>query len=410
MATIYASYANPDEAEKALGALLDHGVHPNDVSLIASQHRAGTLGTNDTVEAADAEVQGKEGLSTTTGSDAAMGATKGALAGIGIGILAALAAITIPGVGLVIGGGALATALVSAGATTAAGAIAGGVYGYLEDQGMGHEVATRYADAFSRGGSIVAVSVPSGDVDAPTVESYLSKYGALNIETIASPKIEMDREVIQNKEVIVDSPTGSSLEEAQVVGTAPETGPGPISTSIGYPASDDETVTVTQRGDFVDPVTGQVIGAVGVEPVAATPGVDVKTIIEPNESTGIDTVTRVVRTTETTVGEPVAVVPPAEPVTMTTATPLDLRDTLPVSGGLYVRPTATDPATGALLEGILIDENTRLERPVRIVGGRLAYDAPGSIEPSLVLDRNGNPIAAPIPPVNSDIAQRVSLE
>ena len=47
-----------------------------------------------------------------------------------------IAALFVPGVGWVLGGGALASAIVGAAAATAAGAAAGGVYGYLKDQGL----------------------------------------------------------------------------------------------------------------------------------------------------------------------------------------------------------------------------------------------------------------------------------
>ncbi|MBA3726111.1 MAG: hypothetical protein H0W86_06575, partial [Armatimonadetes bacterium] len=64
---------------------------------------------------------------------------------------------------------------------TAAGAVAGGVTGYLKDQGLPEHVATNYGEAFDRGGAILAVTLPSGDLDITKAESVLAKYGATNV-------------------------------------------------------------------------------------------------------------------------------------------------------------------------------------------------------------------------------------
>jgi hypothetical protein len=127
------------------------------------------------------ELAAKQGLSTTTPGDAAAGAAKGAGIGLGVGILAALASIAIPGFGLVVGGGALATAIAGAAGATAAGAVAGGVHGYLKDQGVPDHVAMDYNKAYEHGGAILGVTVPSNNVDEATVREILSKYGASNV-------------------------------------------------------------------------------------------------------------------------------------------------------------------------------------------------------------------------------------
>jgi hypothetical protein len=255
--TLYASFADASQAEKAVGALMDYGVRSEDLSLVTSgsgtnyttgtatsgeraasgteatgnriaqagdrtaaavSRAVGAQGTAANYEAAadqrdaiataesteartgfptthqfrdtdntdNTERAGKAGLSTTTPQDAGAGAAKGAGIGLGVGVLAALASMFIPGIGLVIGGGALATAIGGAVGTTVAGAVSGGVLGYLKDQGMSEPVATNYAHALEQGGAILAVTVPSGDVDQATIESVLSKYGATNINTYAA--------------------------------------------------------------------------------------------------------------------------------------------------------------------------------------------------------------------------------
>src|SRR5439155_23434200 len=100
---------------------------------------------------------------------------------LGAGALAALASVFIPGFGLVLGGGALATAIAGAAGATAAGAVAGGVHGYLMDQGVPDEPAMRYEETFRSGGAILSVNCPSNDVTQSECEGILSKYGATNI-------------------------------------------------------------------------------------------------------------------------------------------------------------------------------------------------------------------------------------
>ena len=186
--TLYATFPNPTLAEHAVGALLDHGVRPEDVSLVSS-HAQGPAGTH-VVNAAevDADARGddpvsaaKHGISTTTAGDAVSGAAQGAGIGLGVGAAIAIASLFIPGVGLVTGAGALSAALGAAAATAPAGATAGGVIGYLKDQGVPDEVATRYHQSVERGGAMIAIHLPSGTVSRSELELVLSKYQATDV-------------------------------------------------------------------------------------------------------------------------------------------------------------------------------------------------------------------------------------
>lgn len=129
----------------------------------------------------DVETAAKHGISTTTPEDAGEGAVKGTGIGLGVGILASLAALAVPGVGLVLGGGALAAALGATALTAGAGAIAGGATGYLKEQGVPGDVAERYHGAVAGGGAVLSLSIPSGKVDLTTAEGILSKYGAADM-------------------------------------------------------------------------------------------------------------------------------------------------------------------------------------------------------------------------------------
>ncbi|HWD38485.1 MAG TPA: hypothetical protein VG944_06525 [Fimbriimonas sp.] len=134
----------------------------------------------------DYEREAKEGLTFTTPADAGMGAAKGLAWGVGVGVLAGVASLIVPGVGLVLGGGALATALGGLAGAAGAGAVAGAVTGYLKDQGMDEHLASNYQNVVESGGAILAVSVPSGIVEEDTVRRVMEKYGAERVNAYAS--------------------------------------------------------------------------------------------------------------------------------------------------------------------------------------------------------------------------------
>lgn len=231
--TLYATFANPEDAEKAAGALLDHGVRPEDLSVVRQGHDGysavtapTTIASNvtnvsgtaayaetsspgsvygvtpdpiaDTAARADVAngdvVQSdddiddvaRHGITTTTSGDAAAGAVKGTLVGVGIGALAALAALIVPGVGIVLGAGALASAIGGIAATAGAGAAAGAIVGYLKDMGVDDQVASEYGETVESGGAILAVTVPSGTVEEAEANAILSKYAATNVNRYAA--------------------------------------------------------------------------------------------------------------------------------------------------------------------------------------------------------------------------------
>lgn len=208
MSTLYASFIDAEAAERAVGALIDQGAKATDISVVANEAYNSLRAVNANNEALDAEKSGKSGISTTTGTDAAIGAVKGVTIGVGVGIAAALASVFIPGVGLILGGGALATAIAGGAATAAAGAATGGVVGYLRDQGIPDEVVTHYSDHFIKGGAILAIGIPSGDLSSGQIEGMLVKYGAHNIATYNSTNVLIDNPMASPPQVplIVNKP------------------------------------------------------------------------------------------------------------------------------------------------------------------------------------------------------------
>ncbi len=185
---LYASFAEGSQAEKAVGALLDAGVKDEDISLVFNEKYSITdSGGRCSEEAPDVVENAKHGVTMTTGADAAVGAAKGAGLGLAIGALATLAALFIPGVGLVIGGGALATAVATSAGTTAAGAIAGGITGLLKDQGVAAEASDRYNKTITNGGALIAIALPSGEISQLSIRQILSKYEGADFSTYPLP-------------------------------------------------------------------------------------------------------------------------------------------------------------------------------------------------------------------------------
>ncbi len=163
-------------AEKAAGALLDHGVKSEHISIVMPEGFTSRR-ADDGEGGEHIEDVASTGVTTTTAADAAAGSVKGAGFGLAAGALAALAAVFLPGVGIVLGGGALAIALGGAAGATAAGAIAGAMTGYLKDQGVPSESIEQYNAVLQSGGALVTVSPTDEAIAALDIEAILTKYG-----------------------------------------------------------------------------------------------------------------------------------------------------------------------------------------------------------------------------------------
>ena len=96
----------------------------------------------------------------------------GAVIGAGFGVLAGLAAVTIPGIGLVAAIGPII-------ASAVLGAVAGGLIGSLVDAGVPAEQAEHYAEGVRRGGTLVAVA--THDADASRAVEILSRHNPVNL-------------------------------------------------------------------------------------------------------------------------------------------------------------------------------------------------------------------------------------
>lgn len=181
---LFVKFADASQAERALAALLDRGA---DIQDLSAMFPSGYQTIDKDSTAVDEAVSG---VTTTTGADALRGAEKGAVLGLGLGALAALASLVIPGFGLITGGGALATALLGMGGSTAGGALAGGAAGYLQDQGVPSRIALDTDAALKNGHAVISIECPTGKLGEFEVMEIVSKYHATSFgrsEHLAEP-------------------------------------------------------------------------------------------------------------------------------------------------------------------------------------------------------------------------------
>jgi hypothetical protein len=168
------------DAEVAITELREAGFPLNQVSLIAKDS---PNGVDKNLGAANKANEGAK----------AGAATGGALGGLG-GLLVGLGALAIPGVGPVIAGGAVATALATTVAGGAIGAAAGGIGGGLVGLGIPEDRARIYSDRFQRGDYLVIVDGTEAEIHQ--AEVILKRRGIQ--EFAVYDATNLDREHRQN--------------------------------------------------------------------------------------------------------------------------------------------------------------------------------------------------------------------
>jgi len=168
--TIARMYDSYEEARTVVSELEAAGVPHSDISLVAnadahgrsSSSSAVTGGGTSAADPADPD-------DTNTGAGAKRGATVGTALGGGLGLLAGIGALAIPGVGPVVAAGWLVATLAGAGI----GAASGGLVGSLTGAGVSRDEAHVYAEGVKRGGSLVTVR--ADDADAARVEGVMAR-------------------------------------------------------------------------------------------------------------------------------------------------------------------------------------------------------------------------------------------
>jgi uncharacterized membrane protein len=169
--TITALFDDFATAREVVDDLISMGFQPETISIVvndASGQYASYLASEAQATTADEDVSMEEG--------AGLGALFGGL--IGLGVMA------IPGIGPVIAGGPLVTALVGAGVGAATGAVTGGLIAGLVDMGIPDTEAGYYAEAVRRGGALVIVNTTDDWVER--VVEVMESYDPIDVEERAT--------------------------------------------------------------------------------------------------------------------------------------------------------------------------------------------------------------------------------
>lgn len=138
---VFGIYASPEQAERAVNALVNDGFPSQDVSVLMPD-----------TESTRAFAHRKE---TKAPEGATAGATAGGIVGGTLGVLVALGSLAIPGVGPLIAAGPLVAGLAGVGA----GGAVGGLLGALVGAGIPEYEAKRYAGRVKDGGVLLSVHV-----------------------------------------------------------------------------------------------------------------------------------------------------------------------------------------------------------------------------------------------------------
>jgi uncharacterized membrane protein len=161
MKTVLGVFASLVEAERAARDLENIGIPNVDISIVAGN-----------IAERHKEYLEKARLSSTSAGAAA---ASGASTGGGVGLIAGLIALAIPGVGPIVAGGAFATLLTG----FAVGAAGGGLISAFTGMGVSHEEAPVYEEAVRRGAVMLAAHVNHPmEHDALDI---LSRHGARDI-------------------------------------------------------------------------------------------------------------------------------------------------------------------------------------------------------------------------------------
>ena len=176
--TILGVFLDKVRADRAIAELKNESFDPKNISIVIKDTSVSSLGEDSSKPIIEGAVGG------------AM--TGGTLAGIA-GLLTAIGAIAVPGIGALFIGGPLAAALGLTGAAAAttiaaatSGVVAGGLVGALVGMGVPEEVAKVYETELKEGAVVLAVAV--NDESSDDAKHIFEKNGATQIRTITNIK------------------------------------------------------------------------------------------------------------------------------------------------------------------------------------------------------------------------------
>ncbi|MEH2256743.1 histidine kinase [Nostoc sp.] len=149
-------FSHRRDAEVAITELRDAGFSLNQVSIIAKN--------TDGQGIAGVDVDRNVGTGNKADDGAKAGAATGGVLGGLTGLLVGLGTLAIPGIGPVIAGGAVATALATTLTGGAIGAAAGSIVGALAGLGIPEDKARVYSDRFQRGDYLVIIDGTEAEI------------------------------------------------------------------------------------------------------------------------------------------------------------------------------------------------------------------------------------------------------
>jgi hypothetical protein len=254
MPTVTGLFEDFSTAQNAVQHLIDDGFAPANISLVA-YHKQQENVRYQPYDKADVET-GKSTTSSAVGG--------GVLGGV-LGLLISAGTVTIPGIGLVVMAGPLASAVgsVAAGTITGAGvgAASGGLIGALMETGLSKNEAHILTQEIRHGGALVLVSTED-DATSERVSSILEKAGAMDMETVRQRATERNEQNV-NRRMTTEEHTLSQEEEwkeTSKVGTTGGAAAGAVTgASVGSVAGPPGAI----GGGAVGAVAGTAAGAAG---------------------------------------------------------------------------------------------------------------------------------------------------
>ena len=171
---VFGIYRDQMNVENAVNALREEGFRNTDISVLFPEN----VGTKDFAH--EKHTKAPEGATT--------GATSGAVIGGGLGWLAGIGALAIPGLGPFIAAGPIMAALAGAGA----GGVVGGLTGALVGMGIPEYEAKRYEGRIKEGGMLL--SVHSDDREwTKKAKQVLERTGAQDVSSTGEASADWDK-------------------------------------------------------------------------------------------------------------------------------------------------------------------------------------------------------------------------
>ena len=166
--TVVGLFDEFDTARKVVHDLVKRGYDPDHISIVSHE--------SNQEFSAEAEMDDYQEAVDRVKNERMEAVGVGSVVGGGLGLLAGLAALTIPAIGPVVAAGPIIAGLYG----VSAGVAAGGFIGWLSKSGVKPERAAMYAEGVRRGGALVIVHTDS--VKAEKAWKVMEIFGAVDVE------------------------------------------------------------------------------------------------------------------------------------------------------------------------------------------------------------------------------------